>query len=412
MKTRLSFRARLAIIITVAFVVAGAALLAVQYFVVQGLFASAVNVTMLSCTSAAVGSESLDVSITETGCSAPAVGAVAPTTPLVAGTTDVVGAVLQQSRFLSDEVIGGLLISSIVTLVVFAGLAAWVASWLARRSLDRIGEVTAATRDITEHDLDRRLGLLGPDDEIKELGDTIDGMLDRLQLAFAARDRFVANASHEMRTPLATARTALEVPLEHGDVPVSLQPAVRRAITATEQSERLISALLSLSRGHHASDESELVDLDVVVRAEVDELVGADDLVFDLDTQPTTVKGDVTLLARAARNLLDNAVRHNVSGGFVHVRVSEGSIVVENSGPVIDEESVALLTEPFYRGTTSRLSGDGMGLGLAIVESIARTHHGTLLLRARVGGGLTAELRLPPVGASTHEEWREGAGPA
>lgn len=402
MRTRLSFRTRLGVIITVTFVAAGAALLAVQYFVVQGLFASAVNVTMLSCASAGLGADSLDVSMTDTGCSAPSVGAVAPAMPLEAGTTDVAGAVLQQSRFLSDEVVGGLLVSSIVTLVVFAGVAAWVASWLARRSLDRIGEVTAATRDITEHGLDRRLGLLGPDDEIKELGDTIDGMLDRLQLAFAARDRFVANASHEMRTPLATARTALEVPLEHGDVPMPLQPAVRRAITATEQSERLISALLSLSMGRHGSEESELVDLDVVVRAELDELDGADGLTVDLDLQPTTVSGDVTLLARAARNLLDNAVRHNVAGGFVRVQVSEGVIMVENSGAAIDEESAALLTEPFYRGTASRLSGDGMGLGLAIVESIARAHHGTLVLHARVEGGLSAELRLPPVTAATH----------
>lgn len=398
MNSRLSFRTRLGIIITVAFVTAGAALLAVQYFVVQGLFASAVNITMMSCAAVApVDGVSVDITITDTGCSAPAAGAVAPTTALEAGTTDVVGAVLQQTRFLSDEVIGGLLVSSIVTLVVFAGVAAWVASWLARRSLDRIGKVTAATRDITEHDLDRRLGLLGPDDEIKELGDTIDGMLDRLQLAFAARDRFVANASHEMRTPLATARTALEVPLEHGDVPSALEPAIRRAITATEQSEQLISALLSLSKGRRGSEESELVELDVVVRAELDELANPNDLVVDFDSRPTTVSGDVTLLARAARNLLDNAVRHNESGGFVRVRVEDGVLTVENSGPVIGEETVALLTEPFYRGTSSRHAGDGMGLGLAIVESIARTHHGILVLHARAGGGLSAELRLPPV---------------
>lgn len=400
MRTRLSFRARLGIIITIAFVAAGAALLAVQYFVVQGLFASAANVTMLSCAAVApTDGSDINISLTDTGCSAPLPGEVVPTQPLSTDTVDVVGAVLQQTRFLSDEVIGGLLVSSIVTLVVFAGIAAWIASWLARRSLDRIGEVTATTRDITEHDLDRRLGLLGPDDEIKELGDTIDGMLDRLQLAFAARDRFVANASHELRTPLTTTRTALEVPLEHGDVPPSLEPAVRRAIRATEQSERLIAALLSLSQGRHGSEESERVDLDVLVRAELDELSTTHGLAIELESEPTAVSGDATLLARAVRNLLDNAVRHNVPGGLVRVRVASGVLTVENSGPVIDEESVALFTEPFYRGDSSRLSGEGIGLGLAIVDSIARTHRGTLVLRARAGGGLSAQLRLPPAAA-------------
>jgi signal transduction histidine kinase len=401
MKARLSFRTRLGIIITITFVAAGAALLAVQYFVVQGLFASAVDVTMLSC-AAQLPTEPGDteITLTETGCSAPAAGALpttttAPTTPLEMGTTDVVGAVLQQSRYLTDEVIGGLLVSSIVSLIVFAGIAAWIASWLARRSLDRIGEVTAATRDITEHDLERRLGLLGPDDEIKELGDTIDGMLDRLQLAFAARDRFVANASHELRTPLTTTRTALEVPLEHGDVPPSLEPAVRRAIRATEQSERLISALLSLSRGRHGADEFEEVDLDVVVQAEIEELGDLHDIALTLEAEPTTVTADATLLARAVRNLLDNAVRHNVRGGSVSVRVAECIVTVENTGAVLDNETVALLTEPFYRGETSRMTGESIGLGLAIVDSIAQTHGGTLHLRARDGGGLVAELRLP-----------------
>ena len=143
------------------------------------------------------------------------------------GPGDVIyGSVIQQSTFLSQSVVGGLLVSSIVLLVVFAFLAAAIAFWLARRSLDRIGEVTKAARAISERDLDRRLDLPGPDDEIKELGDTFDGMLDRLHLAFAAQDRFIANASHELRTPLTTTRAALEIPLQQGDVPAKLEPAI------------------------------------------------------------------------------------------------------------------------------------------------------------------------------------------
>ncbi|MDH6182240.1 signal transduction histidine kinase [Microbacteriaceae bacterium SG_E_30_P1] len=400
MRRRLAFRTRLAIIITTTFVAAGAALLAVQYVVVQGLFASAVSVTMVSCAAVPPGDVlDIEISIDDTGCSSPSVAGVSPTTPVDAGTTDVVGAVLQQSQFLSDEIVGGLLVSSIVSLIVFAGIAAWIASWLARRSLDRIGEVTSATRDITEHDLDRRLQLPGPHDEIKELGDTIDEMLDRLQLAFAARDRFVANASHELRTPLTTTRTALEVPLEHGDVPETLEPAVRRAIRATEHSERLIAALLSLSRARHGSDDVEPVSLGAVVLAELEELDDTGDLTVDVDVSDTTVLGDTTLIARAVRNLLDNAIRHNVSGGWVRVRVAEGTLLVENSGATIDEESVALLTEPFYRGADSRLSGRGHGLGLAIVDGIAQRHGGSLTLDARPTGGLSASLRLPLIDA-------------
>jgi signal transduction histidine kinase len=200
---RLSFRTRLALIITVVFVAGGAGLLAVQYLVVQQLFASAIHVTSLSCELG--GSETVTIPDQgTTGCQLSGTGGEIP---------GIEGAVIQQTTYLSEEVSGGLLIGSIVMLVVFAAVAAGIAFWLARRSLDRIGEVTAATRAITERDLGRRLDLPGPNDEIKELGDTIDGMLDRLQLAFAAQDRFVANASHELRTPLTTTRAALEIPL-------------------------------------------------------------------------------------------------------------------------------------------------------------------------------------------------------
>ena len=396
-RMRLSFRTRLGLIITVVFIAAGAGLLAVQYFVVQQLFASAIDVTAVSC------ALPLNVTMVEgqpvTGCAtltqAAPLGEVGSfqTTDAYPSVT-AMGAVIQQSRFLSDEVVGGLLGWSIVTLVAFAGIAAAIAFWLARRSLDRIGEVTAAARDISERDLARRLDLPGPDDEIKELGDTLDGMLDRLQLAFAAQDRFVANASHELRTPLTTARAALEIPLEHGDVPKRLEPAVRRALKANEQSERLITALLALSRARGTYEEFEPVDLGAVVEAELAELSpGA--VAVTSDVSPGTVHADPLLLARAVRNLLDNGVRHNVPDGSLHVAVRGTTLVVESTGPELDRDTVALLTEPFYRGAASRTSSQGVGLGLAIVESIAHTHGGTLALAPRDGGGLIATLAFP-----------------
>ena len=427
---RMSFRTRLVIMIAGVFVAAGAGLLAVQYFVVQQLFSSAITMTQASCIPSGVFTlgDSADLTQTTgpsgaqdfsevqpltdgtiTGCAyyADAALSVQAATPLastsLASTVPVEavgGAVLQQSTFLADEVGSGLLLWSVVVLVAFTGVAAIIAHWLARRSLGRIGEVTATARDISAHDLGRRLDLPGPDDEIKELGDTIDGMLDRLQSAFTAQDRFVANASHELRTPLTTTRTALEIPLEQGSVPAELQPNVQRALRATEQSERLITALLALARARTGLDEVESIELDALVQSEIDEL-DAQGIVVHTSLRELTIEGDTVLMARAVRNLLENAVRHNVPDGEVWVRSrrerGRAIVEVENTGEPITPATVALLTEPFYRGDASRTSAgpDGTGLGLAIVQSIAKTHGGEVRLRARKGGGLIAAIVLP-----------------
>ncbi|MCU1422450.1 MAG: hypothetical protein JWN36_2101 [Microbacteriaceae bacterium] len=401
---RLNFRTRLGLIITGVFIAAGAGLLFAQYLVVVQLFQTAMRVTTVSCLGHQPQVQLGFPSETPpaTGCTVQVgEGSGAPIGP-----GPVVGAeaaVVQQTQFLSDEVTRGLLIWSIVLLVVFAAIAAAIAFWLSRRSLDRIGEVTAAARDISERHLDRRLDLPGPNDEIKELGDTIDGMLDRLQLAFAAQDRFVANASHELRTPLTTTRAALEIPLKQGAVPRELLPAVRRALRATEQSERLIAALLALARGRARTEEAEVVDLAPLAAAELDELADAArarHITVDSTLATVIVAGHPALLERAVRNLLDNAIRHNIDGGRLWLRVraeDDGAVIeVENTGSPLTAETVALLTEPFYRGDATRTStGDGVGLGLAIAESVAITHGGHLALSPREGGGLVATLSLP-----------------
>ncbi len=405
------FRTRLGLIITAVFVLAGAGLLLAQFIVVQQLFASAVRVT-ISCShddSSVVAPEPSGRATeieqghpdddTPTDC--PSDGPVAG----AGGESDdsAYSSVLQQSVFLSEAVIGGLVGWSIALLVAFAFIAAAIAFRLARHSLDRIGEVTKAARDISERDLQRRLDLPGPDDEIKELGDTFDGMLDRLSLAFTAQDRFIANASHELRTPLTTARAALEIPLSQGTVPTELEPAITRALRATEQSERLVSALLSLARGRAGLDDVAVVDLAGVAAASVAEAMPDADargITIESDLDETIVTGDATLLGRAIDNLLDNAVRHNVPDGHVTLRVHSGqadghaTVEIENTGAVLDDADVALLTEPFYRGAASR-TGSGLGLGLAIVDSIATAHGGRLRLAGRTGGGLVAKLELP-----------------
>ncbi|AZS38874.1 Sensor protein CzcS [Microbacterium oxydans] len=422
---RMSFRTRLVIIITAVFIAAGAALLTVQYLVVQQLFSTAITTTEASClpmsavlqvgegSSATDGPDVSEVTPlpdsssvlwgqASTGCGYYAGSIDAQlAVPSQTLTFDAVeGAVLQQSSFLADEVGNGLLLWSVVVLVAFTGVAAAIAFWLARRSLDRIGEVTAAARDISERDLGRRLALPGPDDEIKELGDTIDGMLDRLQSAFTAQDRFVANASHELRTPLTTTRTALEIPLEQGAVPADLQANMQRALRATEQSERLITALLALARARTGLEEVEPVELRTLIEDQVDDL-DAQEIEVHTNLRDLTVEGDAVLLARAVRNLLENGIRHNVPGGELWVRSrrerGRAVIEIENTGAQITPATVQLLTEPFYRGDASRTSAgpDGTGLGLAIVQSIAKTHGGEVRLRARKGGGLIAAIVLP-----------------
>ena len=405
---RLSFRTRLTLTITGVFVAAGATLLVVQYAVVQQLFSGAIEVTMSVCS---VGGETWSKEVSDpppgdiiydanqvTGCQ---FVQAYPEEAVGAGTA---GAVIQQSRFLVDVVSSGLLFWSVIVLLVFTAAAAALAYWLAKRSLGRIAEVTTAAQNISEHALDRRLGLPGPDDEIKELGDTFDGMLDRLQLAFAAQDRFVANASHELRTPLTVTRTALEIPLEQGDVPKRLEPALRRALRATGQSERLIAALLLLARSRTELNGSDRIDLAGLVTDELDELADAAALrgiTVTRDLAGAEVLGEPALIERAVRNLLDNAIRHNVDDGALAVtlRTGDGLAVLEvaNSGATLTRAGAAMLAEPFHRGDHSRIAGDrdGVGLGLSIVTSIAGAHGGGLDLEPREGGGLIATLALP-----------------
>ena len=401
-RLRLSFRTRLGLTITVVFIAAGAGLLAAQFFVVQQLFAQAVHLTTITCQGGTLGPQfSEPGGEPPTGCaSGVQSGGLLPDQGV-----GVSGAVIQQTVFLSQQVVGGLLIWSVVLLVLFAAIAAAIAFWLSRRSLDRIGAVTSAARDISERDLGRRLQLPGPDDEIKELGDTFDSMLDRLQLAFAAQDRFVANASHELRTPLTTTRAALEIPLEHGDVPAELQPAIRRALRATDQSERLITALLTLARSGARVEHPETVDLADVATDELAELADAAasrGVRVHTEAGAAEVEGDPVLLSRAVRNLLDNGIRHNRKKGELWVRTGVdpdaglGFIEVESTGESLDEQTIAMLGEPFFRGSRTRTAAsEGVGLGLAIVQSVAATHGGTVTLVARTDGGLIARLSVP-----------------
>ncbi len=397
---RWGFRARLTALIAGVFILGGAVLLTVQYVLVQQLLASGIR-TITGC---ADGEPSgVEVGSTVEG---GVVGVVCDGG--TAAGVSVVEVSVQQTNYLTDEVLSGLLLWSIVVLVLFAGLAVLAARWLSKRSLGRIARITETTRDITRDDLHRRLELPGPADEVKELGDTIDGMLDRLDDAFSRQERFVAAASHELRTPLTTTRAALEIPLEQGRFPAEVEPEVRRALVANERSERLIATLLTLARTARpqVKPEAGRIDLAVLARDAIDahrtEADGRGITVI-VNGDPALVAADATLAGIAVGNLIENAIRHNRDGGIVRITVSDGEqnpqFLIENDGRELTEAETARLTEPFHRGEQTRLAGPGIGLGLTLAETTARTLGGTLTLSPRAGGGLTARLSLPrPLG--------------
>jgi signal transduction histidine kinase len=283
-------------------------------------------------------------------------------------------------------------------------LASLALGWvMAGRVLRPLRTMTATTRRISEHNLYERHALAGPDDELKELGDTIDALLTRLEQAFDAQRRFVANASHELLTPLTLERAMIEVALADPDVNVdSLRAVCERILAAGEQQESLIAALLTLARGQRGFDRHEPFDLADIVTVELRGAVNrwAGHITASLDTAP--LSGHPRLVERLVANLIDNAVRHNVPDGWVRVVTqtcgSRSRLLVINSGPVIVPGAEADLLEPFRRAGPDRSNhGQGHGLGLSIAAAIAASHDGELSIRARPAGGLEVEAGFPAV---------------
>jgi signal transduction histidine kinase len=264
--------------------------------------------------------------------------------------------------------------------------------------------MTTTTRKITERNLHERLALTGPNDELKDLGDTIDGLLARLEAAFDSQRRFVANASHELRTPLMLSQTLLQVALANPDLTLdSLQAACREAVDAGKDEAQLIDALLTLARSQRGLDRREPVDLTAIVKDALDaheNSAAARGLFVDTTVDDATVSGDAQLIYRLVSNLIDNAIRYNITGGRLEVNLAASTtavtLTVANTGPPVPPEEVSRLLEPFQRAAPERTaSWDGLGLGLSIISDIAEAHGADLDVRPRPEGGLAIAVSFP-----------------
>ncbi|MEV4259361.1 ATP-binding protein, partial [Spirillospora sp. NPDC049652] len=279
-----------------------------------------------------------------------------------------------------------------ITTVISLGVG-WV---VAGRVLRRLQRVTAAARTISASNLHERLALDGPPDELKELGDTFDELLARLEGTFLAQRQFIAHVSHELRTPMARQRTLAQVALADPDATVeSLRGAHERVLAAGAQQEQLVLALLTLARGQAGISRREPFDLGGLTRDTVlnrSEEARRLEVTVSTDLAPAPVAGDARLAERMITNLVDNALRHNVPGGRVEVvagtRDGSAVLTVANTGRVIPEPAVDQLFEPFERlGAERSGRSEGLGLGLSIVRAIADAHDAAVLARPRSGGG-------------------------
>ncbi|MFD4247603.1 sensor histidine kinase [Streptomyces sp. NPDC058525] len=392
---RLTLRGRLTLTTTALFAVLGAVLLLLNWLSSRQLIEDN-RYLVVPATDLLPAAEPPDVP--DTGPLDP----VQSPAPLPPGTSEAMPTTPSEAfEDFQHSILNDLLVRSVLLLALFTGLAALLALWAGRRSLHRLTQVTAAARRIsTGSTLEQRLALTGPHDEVRELGETFDAMLDRLDRSFTAQRHFTAHASHELRTPLTVQRTALEIPLAQGKVPPDLKPALHRALDANARTERLIEALLTLARGESESLTPHPVDLADVARnavADLAEEAQTTAVRITADHAPAPVDGDPALLQQIALNLLANAVRHNHPDGTATVTTGAAGqlafIEVTNTGPVLDPAEIPALFEPFRRGRDHW--SEGLGLGLAVVRAITLTHHGNVTATPRPGGGLTVRVDLP-----------------
>ncbi|MGY0390564.1 sensor histidine kinase [Nocardioides sp. WG-D5] len=315
---------------------------------------------------------------------------------------------LAQRQELQSAAAESLLIQGAIALVVVLIIACVLGWFISGRVLAPLHTVTATAHRISaapaaDMGLGERIELKGPDDEVKELADAFDAMVGRLDRSFAGQRRFVANASHELRTPLTVGRAMVELAMHRPDASVDLRTLGADLLALNARHEALISGLLDLAGAENGPIDRRPVDLADIVE-HVADLTGPEaesaGVEVRTDVGETPTSGDAVLLERLVANLVENGIRHNVAGGWVEARCrsvdEHAEVVVTNTGPEVPAYEVAELFQPFRRLDRDRIVVDrGVGLGLSIVEAIARAHHGSVTAQPREGGGLVVQVRVP-----------------
>jgi signal transduction histidine kinase len=301
-----------------------------------------------------------------------------------------------------------LLVQSGIALGLMAVASVGLGWIMAGRVLRPLRVMTATTRRISERNLHQRLAVTGPSDELKDLGDTIDELLARLDAAFEAQRRFVANASHELRTPLSMMRTSLDVAAgKPGPRPPGMAALDAKLREGLNRADRLVEDFLTLARAQRgALPEQTTVSLPGITAAAIDrraELIAERRIRLRQQLNGADLIGSPTLLAHMVGNVVDNAIRHNEPSGWirVHTQLDDdwARLTVENGGPRLGARAVAELAQPFRRLGVERTSAsNGSGLGLSIVAAIVDAHGGRLELHARSEGGLQVRIELPRAG--------------
>ena len=386
MRSHLSARSRLTLLYTSLFTLGGAALVLITYLLVAHTLHPTTATTIPPSIQPAIG-KCVVAARTQGG-----PGALDQCARLYANGVQA-GASAQRSTTLTHLLTYSLLSLAGVTLL--AVVAGWI---VAGRILRPVHRLTAAARAASEQNLSQRIALQGPRDELRELADTFDTMLERLDRAFTSQRQFIANASHELRTPLTVMRTAMDVVLAKPEPTreelVSMAAEVRQAV---DHAERLIEVLLVLARNDQARALTDPLDLAAVAE---DALEGraANGITTTTTLDEAPVTGDGVLLERLVANLLDNAQRYNIAGGTVAISTTTHDAIsvlhVVNTGVVVPADMVERLFLPFTR-LDDRTRHDGFGLGLALVSSIATVHNGTVHATAVSTGGLDITVRLP-----------------
>ncbi|GIH13007.1 HAMP domain-containing protein [Rugosimonospora africana] len=334
----------------------------------------------------------------------------------LSGNFQSVLAVKQQARHELEIRLITVSVIGIVVMTAVAGFMGWV---MAGRTLRPVHAVSGAARRLSQTNLHERIPVAGRDDEMRELAETFNQMLARLEKSFEAQRAFVANASHELRGPMTTQRALTEVAAADSPDNAELRDLAEAMLRQLDRQDRLVNGLLALATSDGGVTETAPVRLDRMATECLDGLAGEIDqrrLTVRLALEPSTVDGDRALIELLLSNLIRNAVLHNVPGGELRVKTRGGHVVIDNTGALVDAHRLAELAEPFRRGQRDRTSQTaGSGLGLAIARAAAHAHAAPLRLAPRPRGGIIAEVDFPQrkpladsrgTAGATRERWR------